>query len=371
VVSKRKVASLGHDGYVTGAAFSPDGALFVTSTADLTLHFWDARSWRQRWQVAGQPSCSRLRCFLPHGHSFLAQDAAGGLSVWEAASGKERMRLQSAVAVGPGADEGHPRQALPQAPPRTGASHAVAVSADGKLLACDEGNAIRVRQLASGKELRRLVGHRDAIFALAFSPDGRWLASASGDTTALVWDGSAIRLPRDGARLTSDELNVLWDNLAARDAALAYRAILRLAQRPAESVPYLGRHLRAAQSPDARQVARRIGALDSEEPAVRERAMQELRQLGELVVEELRQALAGSVSAEARRRYRELIGASQGPVRQVQTLRALRALEVLEEARTGEARRVIRELAGGVPQSHVTRAARAALGRLQEDQVSP
>jgi hypothetical protein len=275
------------------------------------------------------------------------------------------MKLQSAVEAGPGADEGHPRQPPPQAPPRTGASHAVAVSADGKLLACDEGNAIRVRELASGKVLRRLVGHRDAIFALAFSPDGRWLASASGDTTALVWDGSAIRLPIDGARLTSDEFNVVWDDLAARDAALAYRAILRLAQRPAESVPYLGRHLRAAQSPDARQVARLIGELDSDEPAVRE-----LRQLGELVEEELRQALAGSGSVDARRRYREL-GASQGPVRQVQTLRALRALEVLEEARTGEARRVIRELAGGAPQSHVTRAARAALRRLQNSQASP
>jgi WD40 repeat protein len=44
--------------------------------------------------------------------------------------------------------------------------------------------------------LRRLVGHRDALVALLFSPDGLWLMSASSDTTVLIWDVKKIAAGR-------------------------------------------------------------------------------------------------------------------------------------------------------------------------------
>lgn len=44
--------------------------------------------------------------------------------------------------------------------------------------------------LANGRPLRRLEGHRSAINAMAFAPDGRSLVTGAEDGTALIWDVS-------------------------------------------------------------------------------------------------------------------------------------------------------------------------------------
>src|SRR5262245_45242146 len=51
-------------------------------------------------------------------------------------------------------------------------------------------------KVGSGRERRVLRGHRGQVHALAFFPDGRTLASASGDSTDLVW-GLTARRPGD------------------------------------------------------------------------------------------------------------------------------------------------------------------------------
>jgi mono/diheme cytochrome c family protein len=70
-----------------------------------------------------------------------------------------------------------------------GAVRALAFSADGRWLAtAGEDRAVRVWDVATGKESRRLEGHTDEVLAVTFSPDGKHVASGGMDRTVRVWD---------------------------------------------------------------------------------------------------------------------------------------------------------------------------------------
>jgi WD40 repeat protein len=55
---------------------------------------------------------------------------------------------------------------------------------------------VRVYDWPHGRLLRTFTGHRGAITALCFSPDGKTLASGSADSTVLLWDMSAVSAPK-------------------------------------------------------------------------------------------------------------------------------------------------------------------------------
>jgi len=204
--------------------------------------------------------------------------------------------------------------------------------------------------------------------AVAFSPNGKVLYSASGDTTALAWDVAGAGATGQPLLLRLDEakLRTLWQELAHPDATKAYQAVCALSAAPADSVTFLRAQLKAPAPIASEQVTKWIGDLDSPRFATRKQATQELEGAGDLADFALRQALQSNPPVEQRQRIEQLLKRLE-PGNSPEPVRTLRAIEVLEHIGNSDAKRVLASLAKGPAEALLTREAKASLERLTKN----
>jgi hypothetical protein len=388
-------------------AFSPDSRLVASGGREHVIHVWDVGNGKEVLQIKDVPGQIQVLCFSPDGTSLACGTypeglvtAKSALHLWDLASGKERCVFDmhfsyvtglafspdgKVIAVGDrNRGEGCLVRLWDTATGSELCRHtghredvcAIAFSPHGKLVATGTGsigqkdNSVHVWEAATGRSIRQFEGHHSCVGSVAFSPDGLTVASGAGDSTILLWDitGGLLSEPRtkrsgvsgfQPVALIPRQLDACWSTLAHPDAAKAYDAVWRLVAAPEQAVPFLRKCLPPVPRPDAKAVARWIADLDSEDFTVRQKATDELSNLGDAIAPALRGALQGKPSLETRRRVQSLLDQSRDwtPER----LRVHRAIQVLERIGTKPAREVLQTLADGAPEARPTKEAKAAL----------
>ncbi len=221
--------------------------------------------------------------------------------------------------------------------------------------------------MTAGKTSRILPGHAHPATALAFSPDGRRLASGSSDTTVLLWK---LTPPEAGqAKLSADELESIWTDLASEKASVAYAAMWKLRAAPESALAFIKKRMKPTDPGAFRPVAQLIKELDDMDFEVRRAAEVMLEKYGDLAERELTQALEKRPPLEVVRRITDLLFALE----QKRTtglvlpddLRAIRSVQVVEWIATPEARDYLQALAAGSPLARQTQEAKASVARLE------
>ena len=238
----------------------------------------------------------------------------------------------------------------------------MAFSPDGRLLATSDGELVHLWEVATGAEVRAFKGHRDEVESLAFSANSRRLGSGSRDSTVLLWNVGA----ETGSKQTIQRpLSVLWADLEKQDGRVAYEAVFQLAEAPESCIPYLSKRLQPVAPDVIEQIRQDIRNLDNDKSPVSDNGLEHLKTSGMDALSALSEALEKKPTAEARRRIEVLLGDLENHALSGETLRAHRALAVLEYAATPEARQILTTLAAGAPDAWLPREAKAGLQRME------
>ena len=218
----------GHLNRVQCISFSPDGKILASGGSEqssggnkhpTTIRLWNVLTGELKNTLTGHTNGVSCIAFSPDGKTLASGGGDSTIRFWDSYTGQHKTTLN-----------GH-----------EGPVVRIAFSPDGKTLASTTGNityrhvrnpdyAIWLWDLNTGKHKNTYLGHTDEVNSIAFSPNGKTLASASKDTTIRLWDiqtgknlmtftgdgkeDSSVAFSPDGKMLASSHRNgtiLLWD----------------------------------------------------------------------------------------------------------------------------------------------------------------
>ncbi len=220
----------GHSTVVNAVAFSPDGALLAACDGAFDpklvspglIKIWDLKEGRIVLTLKGHPAAVLTVAFADDGKRLVSSDAQGHLKFWAAAARGEAQalttrrlakgpirvlavcgkRLFTGMTFGPtkgpyygvlqvlNAENG----ALLNSYRTAGGINALAPHPDGtRVVTAETDRRVRVRSITPREPFRTIEAHDGTVACLAFSQDGRLLASAAGDQVVHLWNAHTGR----------------------------------------------------------------------------------------------------------------------------------------------------------------------------------
>jgi WD40 repeat protein len=182
----QRLAVMEHAGPVVTVALAPDGARLATAGHFRTVHLWDL-SGREVGRMAHGGSVNVV-VFSPDGRSLGSVSQDKTARIWDVASGRELTRVT------------HEKEVV-----------AIGFSSDGGLFATGSlDDTARIWETATGRSVATLV-HGDVVNRVRFSPDDRWLATASG------YPASHLFRARGRTDVATDDHARVWDVRTGRE----------------------------------------------------------------------------------------------------------------------------------------------------------